>query len=48
MRDYCLKAIGEEKLPELHRLFVQAMVGAQSSWEEVSGEKIPKGRELVR
>ena len=48
MRDYCLKAIGEEELPELHRLFVQSLVNAQSSWEEVSGEKIPKGRELVR
>ena len=47
MRDYCLKAIGEEKLPGLHRLFVQAMVNVKSSWEEVSGEKIPKGKELV-
>ena len=48
VRDYCLKAIGEEKLPGLHRLFVQAMLNAQSPWEEVSGEKIPKGKELVR
>ena len=47
MRDYCLKAIGEEKLLGLHRLFVQAMVNVKSSWEEVSGEKIPKGKELV-
>ena len=47
MRDYCLKVIGEEKLPVLHRLFVQAMVDVKSSWEEVSGEKIPKGKELV-
>ena len=41
-----MSELGNEKLVALQRKFVQQLLGSQSSWEPVSGEKPPKGKEL--
>ena len=46
VRDYTLAMLGSEKLVALQRSFVKELLGSQSSWEQVSSEKVPKGKEL--
>ena len=46
VRDYTLAMLGSEKLVALQRPFVKELLGSQSSWEPVSSEKVPKGKEL--
>ena len=45
-RDYTLSKIDESDLSKLQSSFVTEMLAAQDSWEVISGERIPKGREL--
>ena len=46
VRDYTLAILGSEKLVALQRSFVKELLGSQSSWEQVSSEKVPKGKEI--
>ena len=46
VRDYTLAILGSEKLVALQRSFVKELLGSQSSWEQVSSEKAPKGKEI--
>ena len=46
VRDYTLAILGSEKLVALQRSFVEELLGSQSPWEQVSSEKVPKGKEL--
>ena len=46
VRDYICKEIDEEESRSLQQSFVNLLLASQESWQEMIGDRIPRGKEL--